>query len=163
MVTVPVQRGPCRSPLRATTEVLAAGTQANEMIGRTPGPIRAMRPLRHGVISDFEVTEKSGTTFIGKAIGKRRGRPSVVLCVPSGLTGVERDPVRDAALVAGAAEVSLIEEAMPAAIGADLPVAEPVGSTVVDIGWRNHGGGNHIAFETCGLYRRAGVARGSKL
>jgi len=126
-----------------TTEVLAAGTQAKEMIGRTPGSIRAMRPLRHGVISDFEVTEKMLHYFIGKAIGKRRGRPSVVLCVPSGLTGVERDAVQDAALVAGAAEVSLIEEAMAAAIGADLPVAEPVGSMVVDTvaerpRWQSH-------------------------
>ena len=129
-----------------TTEVLAAGTQAKEMIGRTPGSIRAMRPLRHGVISDFEVTEKMLHYFIGKAIGKRRGRPSVVLCVPSGLTGVERDAVQDAALVAGAAEVSLIEEAMAAAIGADLPVAEPVGSMVVDIG----GGTTEVAITSLG-------------
>ena len=129
-----------------TKEVLAAGTQAKEMIGRTPGSIRAMRPLRHGVISDFEVTEKMLHYFIGKAIGKRRGRPSVVLCVPSGLTGVERDAVRDAALVAGAAEVSLIEEAMAAAIGADLPVAEPVGSMVVDIG----GGTTEVAITSLG-------------
>jgi rod shape-determining protein MreB len=84
--------------------------------------------------------------FIGKAIGKRRGRPSVVLCVPSGLTGVERDAVQDAALVAGAAEVSLIEEAMAAAIGADLPVAEPVGSMVVDIG----GGTTEVAITSLG-------------
>jgi rod shape-determining protein MreB and related proteins len=129
-----------------TTEVLAAGTQAREMIGRTPGSIRAMRPLRHGVISDFEVTEKMLHYFIGKAIGKRRGRPSVVLCVPSGLTGVERDAVQDAALAAGAAEVSLIEEAMAAAIGADLPVAEPVGSMVVDIG----GGTTEVAVISLG-------------
>ena len=129
-----------------TTEVLAAGTQAKEMIGRTPGSIRAMRPLRHGVISDFEVTEKMLHYFIGKAIGKRRGRPSVVLCVPSGLTGVERDAVQDAALAAGAAEVSLIEEAMAAAIGADLPVAEPVGSMVVDIG----GGTTEVAITSLG-------------
>jgi rod shape-determining protein MreB len=129
-----------------TKEVLAAGTHAKEMIGRTPGSIRAMRPLRHGVISDFDVTEKMLHYFIGKAIGKRRGRPSVVLCVPSGLTGVERDAVQDAALAAGAAEVSLIEEAMAAAIGADLPVAEPVGSLVVDIG----GGTTEVAITSLG-------------
>ena len=129
-----------------TTEVLAAGTQAKEMIGRTPGSIRAMRPLRHGVISDFEVTEKMLHYFIGKAIGKRRRRPSVVLCVPSGLTGVERDAVQDAALAAGAAEVSLIEEAMAVAIGADLPVAEPVGSMVVDI----RGGTTEVAITSLG-------------
>lgn len=130
-----------------TNEVLAAGTQAKEMIGRTPASIRAIRPLRHGVISDFEVTEQMLRHFIGKAIGKRRvRRPRVVLCVPSGLTGVERDAVRDAAHAAGAAEASLIEEAMAAAIGANLPVAEPIGSMVVDIG----GGTTEIAVTSLG-------------
>ncbi len=129
-----------------TNEVLAAGAQAKEMIGRTPASIRATRPLRHGVISDFEVTEQMLRHFIGKAIGRRRIRPRVVLCVPSGLTGVERDAVQDAALAAGAAEVSLIEEAMAAAIGADLPVAEPVGSMVVDIG----GGTTEVAVTSLG-------------
>jgi rod shape-determining protein MreB and related proteins len=129
-----------------TNEVLAAGTQAKEMIGRTPAAIRATRPLRHGVISDFDVTEQMLRHFIGKAIGARRIRPRVVLCVPSGLTGVERDAVQDAALAAGAAEASLIEEAMAAAIGADLPVAEPVGSMVVDIG----GGTTEVAITSLG-------------
>jgi len=129
-----------------TNEVLAAGTQAKEMIGRTPASIRATRPLRHGVISDFEVTEQMLRHFIGKAIGKRRVRPRVVLCVPSGLTGVERDAVQDAALAAGAAEAYLIEEAMAAAIGADLPVAEPIGSMVVDIG----GGTTEVAVTSLG-------------
>jgi rod shape-determining protein MreB and related proteins len=129
-----------------TNEVLAAGAQAKEMIGRTPASIRATRPLRHGVISDFDVTEQMLRHFIGKAIGGRRIRPRVVLCVPSGLTGVERDAVQDAALAAGAAEASLIEEAMAAAIGADLPVAEPVGSMVVDIG----GGTTEVAVTSLG-------------
>jgi rod shape-determining protein MreB len=129
-----------------TNEVLAAGAQAKEMIGRTPAFIRATRPLRHGVISDFDVTEQMLRHFIRKAIGKRRVRPRVVLCVPSGLTGVERDAVEDAALAAGAAEVSLIEEAMAAAIGAELPVAEPVGSMVVDIG----GGTTEVAVTSLG-------------
>jgi rod shape-determining protein MreB len=129
-----------------TNEVLAAGTHAKEMIGRTPASIRATRPLRHGVISDFDVTEQMLRHFIGKAIGKRRIRPRVVLCVPSGLTGVERDAVRDAALAAGAAEASLIEEAMAAAIGAELPVAEPVGSMIVDIG----GGTTEVAITSLG-------------
>jgi rod shape-determining protein MreB and related proteins len=117
-----------------TNEVLAVGAQAKEMIGRTPGSIRATRPLRHGVISDFDVTEQMLRNFIARAIGNRRVRPRVVLCVPSGLTGVERDAVQDATLAAGAADVSLIEEAVAAAIGADLPIAEPVGSMIVDIG-----------------------------
>jgi rod shape-determining protein MreB len=129
-----------------TNEVLAAGAQAKEMIGRTPASIRATRPLRHGVISDFDITEQMLRHFIMKAIGKRRVRPRVVLCAPSGLTGVERDAVQDAALAAGAAEASLIEEAMAAAIGADLPVAEPVGSMVVDIG----GGTTEVAITSLG-------------
>jgi rod shape-determining protein MreB len=115
--------------------VLAVGEQAKEMIGRTPASIRATRPLRHGVITDFDITEQMLRHFIRRAIGKRRlRRPRVVLCVPSGMTGVERDAVQEATLAAGAAEVSLIEEAMAAAIGAELPVAEPLGSMVVDIG-----------------------------
>jgi rod shape-determining protein MreB len=129
-----------------TNEVLAVGEQAKEMIGRTPASIRATRPLRHGVISDFDVTEQMLRHFIGRAIGKRRGRPRVVLCVPSGITGVERDAVRDATLAAGAGDVSLIEEAMAAAIGAELPIAEPVGSMVVDIG----GGTTEVAITSLG-------------
>jgi rod shape-determining protein MreB len=129
-----------------TTEVLAVGAQAKEMIGRTPGSIRATRPLRHGVISDFDVTEQMLRHFIARAIGKRRVRPRVVLCVPSGLTGVERDAVQDATLAAGAADVTLIEEAMAAAIGAYLPIAEPAGSMVVDIG----GGTTEVAVISLG-------------
>jgi rod shape-determining protein MreB len=130
-----------------TGEVLAVGEQAKEMIGRTPASIRATRPLRHGVITDFEITEEMLRHFIRRAIGKRRlRRPRVVLCVPSGMTGVERDAVQEATLAAGAAEVSLIEEAMAAAIGAELPVAEPLGSMVVDIG----GGTTEVAITSLG-------------
>jgi rod shape-determining protein MreB and related proteins len=130
-----------------TNEVLAVGEHAKEMIGRTPASIRATRPLRHGVITDFDVTEQMLRHFMGKAIGRRRlRRPRVVLCVPSGMTGVERDAVQEAALAAGASRVSLIEEAMAAAIGAELPVAEPVGSMVVDIG----GGTTEVAITSLG-------------
>ena len=131
----------------ATNNVLAVGEQAREMIGRTPASIRATRPLRHGVITDFDVTEQMLRHFIRKAIGKRRlRRPRVVLCVPSGMTGVERDAVEEATRSAGAGDVSLIEEAMAAAIGAKLPVGEPVGSMVVDIG----GGTTEVAITSLG-------------
>jgi rod shape-determining protein MreB and related proteins len=130
-----------------TDEVLAVGEQAREMIGRTPASIRATRPLRHGVITDFEVTEQMLRHFIQKAMGHRHlRRPRVVLCVPSGMTGVERDAVHEATLAAGAGQVSLIEEAMAAAIGAGLPVAEPIGSMIVDIG----GGTTEIAVTSLG-------------
>jgi rod shape-determining protein MreB len=139
-----------------TGEVLAVGEHAKEMIGRTPASIRATRPLRHGVISDFEVTEQMLRHFIRKAIGNRHlRRPRVVLCVPSGLTGVERDAVHEATLAAGAAEVSLIEEAMAAAIGAGLPVAEPIGSMVVDIG----GGTTEVAITSLGALAVADSVR----
>jgi len=139
-----------------TGEVLAVGEHAKEMIGRTPASIRATRPLRHGVITDFEITEQMLRHFIRKALGGRRlRRPRVVLCVPSGMTGVERDAVHEATLAAGAAEVSLIEEAMAAAIGAGLPVAEPIGSMVVDIG----GGTTEIAITSLGGLAVAGSLR----
>jgi rod shape-determining protein MreB len=139
-----------------TDEVLAVGEQAKEMIGRTPAAIRATRPLRHGVITDFDITEQMLRHFIRKAIGRRRlRRPRVVLCVPSGLTEVERDAVHEATRAAGAAEVSLIEEAMAAAIGAELPVAEPVGSMVVDIG----GGTTEVAITSLGALAVADSVR----
>jgi rod shape-determining protein MreB and related proteins len=115
-------------------EVLAVGKEARRMIGRTPATIRATRPLRHGVIADFEVTEQMLRHFIRRTIDSRFAHPRVVLCVPSGITEVERRAVEEATLVAGAREVALIEEPMAAAIGADLPVAEPAASMVVDIG-----------------------------
>ena len=117
-----------------SNEVLAVGTEARRMIGRTPATIRATRPLRHGVIADFEVTEQMLRHFIRRTIGSRFAHPRVVLCVPSGITDVERRAVEEATLVAGAREVCLIEEPMAAAIGADLPVGEPAASMVVDIG-----------------------------
>lgn len=116
-------------------EVLAVGTQAKKMIGRTPGSIVAVRPLKDGVIADFDVTATMLKHFIRKAIKSNSfSRPRVVVCIPSGVTEVERRAVEDAARQAGAKEVELIEEPMAAAIGAGLPVAEPTGSMVVDIG-----------------------------
>jgi rod shape-determining protein MreB len=114
--------------------VLAVGAEARRMIGRTPATIRATRPLRHGVIADFEVTEQMLRHFMRATIGSRFAHPRVVLCVPSGITEVERRAVEEATLAAGAREALLIEEPMAAAIGADLPVAEAAASMVVDIG-----------------------------
>jgi rod shape-determining protein MreB and related proteins len=112
--------------------VESVGEDARRMIGRTPATIRAIRPLRHGVITDFEVTAAMLRYFIGRVGGGAFSR--VVLCVPSGITQVEREAVEEATLAAGARTVSLIEEPMAAAIGAGLPVAEAQGSMVVDIG-----------------------------
>jgi rod shape-determining protein MreB len=116
-----------------TGRVQAVGHQARRMIGRTPAHIRATRPLRHGVIADFEMTEQMLRNFIARAAG-RRSRARVMVCVPSGLTPVERDAVTEATIDAGAAKAFLIEEPLAGAIGAGLPVAEPVGSLIVDIG-----------------------------
>jgi rod shape-determining protein MreB len=129
-----------------SNEVLAVGTEARRMIGRTPATIRATRPLRHGVIADFEVTEQMLRHFIRATIGSRFAHPRVVLCVPSGITDVERRAVEEAALAAGAREAYLIEEPMAAAIGADLPVAEPGASMVADIG----GGTTEVAVISLG-------------
>jgi rod shape-determining protein MreB len=116
-----------------TRAVQAIGTEAKRMIGRTPASISAIRPLRHGVIADFDITEQMLRYFLRRG---RTGRlsPRVVICVPSGVTQVERRAVIEAALSAGAANAYLIEEPMAGAIGADLPVAEPAGTMVVDIG-----------------------------
>lgn len=117
--------------------VLAVGSQAKEMIGRTPGSIVAVRPLKDGVIADFDVTEAMLRYFIDKASEKRypwTPRPRVVVCVPSGVTSVEKRAVFEATIQAGARQAYLIEEPMAAAIGADLPVEEPTGSMVIDIG-----------------------------
>ncbi len=126
--------------------VLAVGAEAKRMIGRTPARIRALRPLRHGVIADFEVTEQMLAHFMRRAIDRRFARPQVMLCVPSGLTPLERDAVEEAARAAGARAVHLIEEPLAAAIGADLPIADPVASTVLDIG----GGTTEIAVISLG-------------
>jgi len=115
--------------------ILAVGREAKNMVGKTPGDIQAIRPMRDGVIADFDMTEKMIRYFIEKA-HKRKSflRPRIIICVPYGLTQVERKAVRESAMSAGAREVFLIEEPMAAAIGANLPVREPEGSLVVDIG-----------------------------
>ena len=127
--------------------VLAVGTQAKEMIGRTPGSIVAVRPLKDGVIADFDITATMLKHFIKKAMkGHSFSRPHIVVCIPSGVTEVERRAVEDAARQAGASSVELIEEPMAAAIGAGLPVSEPTGSMVVDIG----GGTSEVAVISLG-------------
>lgn len=116
-------------------KILAVGKEAKEMVGKTPGNVQAVRPLKDGVIADFNMTERMIRYFIEKA-HKRKAfiRPRIIICVPYGLTGVERKAVRESAMSAGAREVYLIEEPMAAAIGAGLPIKEPKGSLVVDIG-----------------------------
>ena len=117
--------------------ILAVGIEAKRMLGRTPGNIVAVRPLKDGVIADFDVTEAMLRYFIDKASDKRypwTPRPRVVVCVPSGVTSVETRAVFEATMSAGARQAYLIEEPMAAAIGADLPVEEPTGSMVIDIG-----------------------------
>ena len=117
--------------------ILAVGIEAKRMLGRTPGNIVAVRPLKDGVIADFDVTEAMLRYFIDKASEKRypwTPRPRVVVCVPSGVTSVEKLAVFEATIQAGARQAYLIEEPMAAAIGADLPVEEPTGSMVIDIG-----------------------------
>ncbi len=116
-------------------KVLAVGKEAKEMLGRTPGTIVAVRPMKDGVIADFEVTEAMLRYFITRAHNRRTlVRPRIIICVPSGITEVEKRAVRDSALAAGAREVYLIEEPMAAAIGAGLPITEPSGNMIVDIG-----------------------------
>jgi rod shape-determining protein MreB and related proteins len=129
-----------------TGEVHAVGSEAQMMIGRTPASISADRPLRHGVIADFEVTEAMLRRFMDKVLSSRFSRPRLVMCAPSGVTEVERRAVEEASLSAGAREVHLIEESLAAAIGAGLPIAEPVGRMVVDIG----GGTSEVAVISLG-------------
>jgi len=116
-------------------EVLAVGMEAKQMLGKTPGSIRAVRPVKDGVIADFEITEQMLSYFIGKA-HKRRTliRPRIIVCVPFGITEVEKRAVRDSAKAAGSREVHLLEEPMAAAIGAGLPIREASGNMIVDIG-----------------------------
>jgi len=132
---------------KGSTEVLAVGEEAKRMLGRTPSDIIAIRPMKDGVIADFEITRTMLEYFISKAQG-RKGllRPRVVIGIPSGSTEVERRAVHEAALRAGAREVYLVDEPMAAAIGAGLPVAEPRGSMIVDIG----GGTTEIAVISLG-------------
>ncbi|MGR8010560.1 rod shape-determining protein MreB [Streptomyces hypolithicus] len=129
-----------------STAVLAVGTDAKETIGRTPGSITAIRPLREGVISDYEAAEEMIRYFVRKAVPGRRPRTRMVVCVPSGITPVERRAIVHAADSAGARAVRLIEEPMAAAIGAGLPVSDPRGSMVVDMG----GGTTEVAVISLG-------------
>jgi rod shape-determining protein MreB and related proteins len=124
-----------RTDRGARNRILAVGLEAKNMLGRTPGNIVAIRPMGDGVIADFEVTEAMLRYFIRRVHNRRRFvRPRMVIVVPSGITSVERRAVREAAESVGAREVFLIEEAMAAAIGADLPFTEPIGNMVIDIG-----------------------------
>ncbi|WP_066503413.1 rod shape-determining protein [Abyssisolibacter fermentans] len=130
-----------------TNDVLAVGSEAKKMIGRTPGNIVAIRPMKDGVIADFDITQNMIKHFIKKATQKSSFvQPRVVVCVPSGVTEVEKRAVEEAAHQAGAREAYLIEEPMAAAIGANLPVQEPTGSMVVDIG----GGTTEVAIISLG-------------
>lgn len=133
---------------RDTGEILAVGEEAKQMIGRTPGNIVAIRPMKDGVIADFDVTQSMLRYFIRRALQKNNllVRPRVVISVPSGVTAVEERAVREASLQAGAKEAYLIEEPMAAAIGAGLPVYEPTGNMIVDIG----GGTTEVAVISLG-------------
>jgi len=132
---------------KGSSEVLAVGEEAKRMLGRTPSDIIAIRPMKDGVIADYEITQTMLEYFINKAQGKKSLlRPRVVIGIPSGSTEVERRAVHEAALKAGAREVYLVDEPMAAAIGAGLPVAEPRGSMIVDIG----GGTTEIAVISLG-------------
>jgi rod shape-determining protein MreB len=142
--------------------VLAVGEEAKQMLGRTPGNIRAIRPLRDGVIADFEVAEEMIKYFIRKVHNRRSfASPLVIVCVPSGSTAVERRAIQDSAEAAGARRVYLIEEPMAAAIGAGLPVTEPTGSMVVDIG----GGTTEVAVLSLGgiVYSKSVRVGGDKM
>ena len=119
---------------RGDKRVLAVGREAKEMLGRTPGNIEAIRPLRDGVIADFEITEAMLRYFIARAHNRRGVKPRIIICVPFGITEVEKRAVKESAESAGAREVYLIEEPMAAAMGAGLPITEPSGNMVVDIG-----------------------------
>jgi len=132
---------------RDTNKIKAIGEDARLMLGRTPGNIVAVRPLRQGVISDYTVTEKMLKYFIQKAVGKKTFRkPRISVCVPSGVTEVEQKAVEDAAYQAGAREVSIIEEPIAAAIGAGIDISKPCGNMIVDIG----GGTTDIAVISLG-------------
>lgn len=126
--------------------VHAVGEEAQRMIGRTPARITAVRPLRHGVIADFEVTEKMLRHFMGRVRGSRYARPRVMMCAPSGITGVERRALTEACVAAGARSVHLIEEPLAAAIGAGLAIEEPRANMVVDVG----GGTSEVAVISLG-------------
>jgi len=124
-----------QNDFRNARRVVAIGAEAKKMLGRTPGSISAIRPLKDGVIADFDIAEKMLRYFIQKIHNRKTlVRPRIVICVPSGITAVEKRAVRESAESAGAREVYLIEEPMAAAIGAGLPITEPAGNMIVDIG-----------------------------
>ena len=148
--------------VKGKKQVLAVGDEAKQMLGRTPGNIQAIRPLREGVIADFEVAEEMIKHFIRKVHNRRSfASPMIVVCVPSGSTAVERRAIQESAESAGARRVYLIEEPMAAAIGAGLPVTEPTGSMVVDIG----GGTTEVAVLALGgiVYSRSVRVGGDKM
>jgi rod shape-determining protein MreB len=143
-------------------QILAVGNDAKMMLGRTPGNIEAIRPMRDGVIADFEVAEEMIKHFIRKVHNRRSfANPMIIICVPSGSTAVERRAIQESALSAGARRVYLIEEPIAAAIGAGLPVHEPTGSMVVDIG----GGTTEVAVLSLGdiVYARSVRVGGDKM
>ena len=148
--------------VKGKKQVLAVGEEAKQMLGRTPGNIQAIRPLRDGVIADFEIAEEMIKHFIRKVHNRRSfASPQVIVCVPSGSTAVERRAIQESAESAGARRVFLIEEPMAAAIGANLPVTEPTGSMVVDIG----GGTTEVAVLSLGgiVYSRSVRVGGDKM
>lgn len=149
---------------RETRKVLAVGGEAKEMVGRTPGNIEAIRPMKDGVIADFEVTELMLRYFISKVNTSKSWitlKPRIVISVPSGITEVEKRAVRDSAEHAGAREIYLIEEPMAAAIGAGLPINEPIGNMIVDIG----GGTTEVAVISLGgiVYSRSVRVAGDEM
>jgi len=148
--------------VKGKKHVLAVGNEAKQMLGRTPGNINAIRPLRDGVIADFEVAEEMIKYFIRKVHNRHSfTSPQIIVCVPSGSTAVERRAIQDSAESAGARRVLLIEEPMAAAIGAGLPITEPSGSMVVDIG----GGTTEVAVLSLGgiVYSRSVRVGGDKM
>src|SRR6202795_3491869 len=148
--------------VKGKKSVRAVGNDAKMMLGRTPGHLEAIRPMRDGVIADFEVAEEMIKHFIRKVHNRRSfANPMIIVCVPSGSTAVERRAIQESALSAGARRVYLIEEPMAAAIGAGLPVSEPSGSMVVDIG----GGTTEVAVISLGgiVYSRSVRVGGDKM
>ena len=133
--------------MKGAQKVLAVGKEAKEMLGRTPGSIKAIRPMRDGVIADFEITQAMLKYFIKKSsAGSKLIKPRIIICIPFGITQVEKRAVKESAEQAGAREVYLIEEPMAAAIGAGLPITEPSGNMIVDIG----GGTTEVAVISLG-------------
>lgn len=148
--------------LRGKKHVLAVGAEAKQMLGRTPGNIQAIRPMRDGVIADFEVAEEMIKHFIRKVHNRNAfSSPEIIICVPSGSTAVERRAIQESAQAGGARQVYLIEEPIAAAIGAGLPVTEPTGSMIVDIG----GGTTEVAVISLGgiVYSRSVRCAGDKM